>query len=39
MIIRDFNVERIAFFPHKANPELIIDPYAELAFTFGLQSL
>jgi len=39
MVIRDFDVERVAVFPYEANPELIIDPYAELPFTFGLQSL
>ena len=39
MVIRDFDVEHIAVFPYEANPELIIDSYAELSLTFGLQSL
>lgn len=37
MIIRDLNVECVAVFPYETNPELIIDPYAELAFTSDLQ--
>ena len=39
MVIRYFNLERIAVFPYKTNSELIIDAYAELPLTFGLQSL
>jgi hypothetical protein len=39
MIVRDFDVERVTIFPQEANPELIIDSYAELAFTFALQRL
>ena len=37
MVIRDFDVERIAILPYQANTELIIDPHAELALPFGLQ--
>jgi len=39
MVIRDFDLERVAVFPHEANPELIINSYAGLPFTVGLQSL
>ena len=39
MVVRDFDVEHIAVFPHEANPELITDSYAELSLTFSLQSL
>jgi hypothetical protein len=39
MVVRDFNIEGIAVFPYEADPKLIIDAYAELPFTFGLQSL
>jgi hypothetical protein len=39
VVVRDFDVERIAVFPYEANPKLIIYSNAELPFTFGLQSL
>jgi hypothetical protein len=39
MVVRDFDVERIAVFPYEANAKLIIDSYAELSLTFGLQGL
>ena len=32
MIIRDFNIIRIAIAPFKTYPPLIVDPYAVLAF-------
>jgi hypothetical protein len=39
MVVRYFNLERIAIFPYETNTELIINTYAELPLTFGLQSL
>jgi hypothetical protein len=38
MVVGNFDLECVAVFPDKANPELIIDPYAELTISFGLQN-
>jgi hypothetical protein len=38
MVVRDFHLERVAVFPHEANSKLVINSYAELTLSFGLQS-
>jgi hypothetical protein len=39
VIVRDLDIKSVAIFPYEANPELIINPNAELAFAICLQSL
>ena len=39
MVVGDFDIKNVSVLPSEANPELIINPDAELAFAICLQSL
>jgi len=39
VVVRDFDIKSVSIFPFEANPKLIINPDAELAFAVCLQSL
>jgi len=39
VVVRDFDIKSVAIFPSEANPKLIVNPDAELAFAICLQSL